>query len=389
MSNERTITHQTRDRQWDIRVNIQSDDDLLRVTEGCMEQYATGKLRYVLIGGPEIGTKPTHSDYQVRHVHICAIFTDNVTKGAVLCRFNIKEGNGYYMVPRNRDLPYKGWRDHHIKEFSKIDETKTIVYEAGELPKDVGEKRITKRSEAEKKETTATVLKNLKALLMKGMDDEAFEYAPRNFLLYGERLKAAFARQKKPITKDANPHLWIHGFPGTGKTAIMQFIYPRTYPKDLNNRFFDLYNEKDHDHIMLEDLDHTNVEKLGIQFLKTLCDEKGFPIDQKYKSPQPTVATILVTSNFTINEVVPEGKGVDETKMALHRRFVQLRVDNLYRLVGLKLIPKYERTQLKLAKNNDYSKLFMTWDYLQDMPLGNEVLEPYHYQNLIRNAFFH
>ena len=33
---------------------------------------------------------------------------------------SIKQGNGYYLVPRNRDLPYSGWKTHHIKSFSKI-----------------------------------------------------------------------------------------------------------------------------------------------------------------------------------------------------------------------------------------------------------------------------
>lgn len=135
-------------------------------------------------------------------------------------------------------------------------------------------------------------------------------------------------------------------------------------------------------------MDHANVEKLGIQFLKTLCDESGFPIDQKYKTPQLTKSTILVTSNFTIDAVVPEGKGVDETKMALHRRFLELRIDQFYKLVGLKLIPKYERNQLKLKGNNDPKAVFMTWNYLRDTPTGEEVKEPEYYQNLIVDMYY-
>lgn len=239
----------------------------------------------------------------------------------------------------------------------------------------------------EKKSTTDEVLRKIRKLIEEDKEDEAFQLYPRNYILYGERLKS-LVKQKKPEGASAAPHIWVYGFPGTGKTAIMNFIYPKTYKKDLNNRFFDLYDGKIHDHIMLEDLDHANVEKLGIQFLKTLCDESGFPIDQKYKTPQLAKSTILVTSNFQINAVVPEGKGVDETKMALHRRFWELRIDQLYKILGLKLIPKYERNQLKINGNNDPKAVFMTWNYLRDTPTGEEVKDPEYYQQLIVDMYY-
>lgn len=308
---------------------------------------------------------------------------------AIIKNWGIIEGNGYYLVPRNRDLPYQGWRDHHTKTFSKVDETSTVIYEAGELPKDEGRgiKRKLERSETEKKETTDVVLKRIRTLLEEGKDKEAFETYPRNFILYGERIKALI-QQKKPTAKRVHPHIWVYGFPGTGKTAIMNFLYPNTYKKDLNNRFFDLYDDKIHDHVMLEDFDHACVDKLGIQFLKTICDESGFPIDQKYKTPQLTKTTVLVTSNFTINDIVPEGKGVNETKQALHRRFMQVCISDLLRLLGLKLIPKYERDILKLKGTNTAKSIFMTWDYVQGIPTGEEVREPEHYQEIILKYYY-
>nr|UQB76439.1 nonstructural protein [Flumine parvovirus 18] len=224
-------------------------------------------------------------------------------------------------------------------------------------------------------------------MLESDKEEEAFEKYPRNYLQYGEKLKTLI-KQKKPVQKKHHPHIWVYGFPGTGKTAVMNFLYPQTYKKDLNNRFFDLYDDKIHSHVMLEDLDHANVDKLGIQFLKTLCDESGFPIDQKYKTPQLTKTTVLVTSNFTIGDVVPEGKGVDETKMALHRRFLQVRIDDLLRFLGLKLIPSYERKQLKLNGNNDPAAVFMTWDYVMNYPTGEEVKDPTYYQNMILERYY-
>ena len=130
-------------------------------------------------------------------------------------------------------------------------------------------------------------------------------------------------------------------------------IYPKYFNKNLDTKFLDRYDDKVHSHVLLQDVDHHSVERLGVQFFKSICDEAGYPIDQKYKTPQLTRATILVTSNFTINEIVPEGKGVDQTKMALHRRFLQLRIDTLQQYLGIKLINEYDRKRLKSQGNND------------------------------------
>lgn len=383
------VSYKHEDRQWDARINVQSDEYLRELVGRIMDECAgSGKFKYVLIGGVEIGTRPNHDDYKVKHVHIAAIFNNRASKASIIKNWGIIEGNGYYLVPRNRDLPYAGWRAHHVKEFSKVDKNETVLYEWGELPKDVGEKRKIERSAAEKKETTDEVLKKMRTMLEEGQDKLAFDTYPRTFLQWGEKLKSMIT-QKKPTGTRAHPHIWVYGFPGTGKTAVMNFIYPATYKKDLQNRFFDLYDDKIHDHIMLEDLDHANVEKLGIQFLKTICDESGFPIDQKYKTPQLTKSTILVTSNFTIYDIIPKGfPGVDETKMALGRRFLEVRVDKLLSILGLKLISKYEQKQLKLKGNNDPSAVFMTWDYVRDCPTGEQVKEPKHYQDLIIAAYY-
>lgn len=377
-----SVQYNHEDRQWDIRLNVPTDEYLQSLTESIMLEWANGKFKYILIGGIELGTKPYQDDYKVRHVHIAVIFNNRASKSSIITNWGITEGHGYYMVPRNRDLPYSGWRDHHIKEYSKIDATKTIIFENGELPKDYANaKSKTQRSEAEKKDTTDNVLRKMRELLENGKDEEAFQLYPRNYILYGERLKTMLKQKASFKNSMEHPHIWLHGWPGTGKTQIMKLVYPNMYKKDLGNRFFDLFDKDVHTHIMLEDLDHQNVDKLGIQFLKTLCDEAGFPIDQKYKTPQLARATVLVTSNFIINDVVPEGKGVDETKVALHRRFVQIRIDNLLRLLELKMLPLYERTQMK--KRNEEKCIFMTWNYNIDCPMGLPIKTPEEYQKII------
>lgn len=388
-ANSANVSPQTQDRQWDMRYNVQLDADLDDFIGRATEQFSNGKLKYILIGGPEIGTKPTQGDYQIRHVHIALLFHNPISKSAIVKNFGIKEGNGYYLVPRNRDLPYSGWRSHHSKEFSKVDKTKTICYEAGELPSDGPQKDITKRSAEEKKRKLDEILPEMRDMLQRGEDEQAFQKFPRTYLQYGEKLKSMILQTSTTLQGDySNPHIWLFGFPGTGKTSLFQLVYPNMYKKDLNNRFFDLYDGKVHSHIMLEDMDHQNVDKLGIQFLKTLCDESGFPIDQKYKTPQLARATILVTSNFHIDEIVPEGKGVDATKMALHRRFWQIRVDELQKLLHVKLLPKYERNLLKSEGVNDVRRIYIDWDYIRNCPTGTPLRSNEDYQKIIRNTYY-
>ena len=148
------------DRQWDGRFNVQTDESLSDLLSGIKSQYEQGKLQYILVGGVEVGTRPYQDDYQVKHVHVAAIFNNRVSKRSILTNWNIKSGNGYYLVPRNRDLPYSGWRSHHIKEFSKVDKTKPILFEMGTLPQDQGKKNVQASEEEKKRKIDEVLIEN-------------------------------------------------------------------------------------------------------------------------------------------------------------------------------------------------------------------------------------
>lgn len=391
----RFVSFQTEDRQWDARFNVQLDSDLEQLLGAAKREFESGKLKYLLIGGIEIGTKEFQDDFNIRHVHVALIYVNRVSKRAILKNLDIKQGNGYYLVPRNRSLPYSGWKNHHTKEFSKEDPTKLVLLEMGTLPadKDSQGKAIVKRSEVEKKRKVDEILIDMRAMLEKGEDDEAFKKYPRTYIQYGEKLKALLCQRKDLLTSTGDPHIWLHGPPGTGKSAILAYVYPKTYKKNLYNKFFDLYDPKIHDHVMLEDLDHDAVDALSTNFLKTLCDESGFPIDQKYKTPQLTRSVILVTSNFTIQAVIDQSEecnvfGKSANMAAMLRRFWQVNVYEFMRILGVKLIPKYEINQLKKEGNIDPSRLFMSYDYVSDCPTGEPIKTPEEYQKVIKDTFY-
>lgn len=385
--NKSNVTFNTQDRQWDARFNVQLEQDLDALVSKIKEEWDNNKFRYILVSGVEIGTRPYQDDYQVKHVHVAAIFHNRVSKSSILKNWNIKQGNGYYLVPRNRDLPYQGWRDHHVKLFSKVDPESTILFENGVLPEDVERKRPGP-SELEKKRKIDDVLIDMRTLIEDGKSEEAFTKYPRNYLIYGERLKAMVTQKRDFFKNNGDPHIWLHGYAGTGKTAILSYVYPDYYKKNLHNKFFDLYDPEVHSHTILEDLDHEAVERLSINFLKTICDESGFAIDQKYKTPQLTRTTVLVTSNFTIKEVMPEGPGEDINLSAMMRRFYMVNIFNFLRLLNLKLIPKEDRNRLKQEGNNDPSKLFISWDHVIDCPTGTPMRSPADYREMIRNAYY-
>nr|QKE54887.1 MAG: replication protein [Parvoviridae sp.] len=384
----KSVSFNHEDRQWDCRFNVQTDADLDELLAAIKSEDDQGKLKYILVGGLEIGTKSYQDDYNVRHVHVCVILHNRTSKRALLHNWKIKEGNGYYLVPRNRDLPYSGWRNHHIKPFSKVDPTKLVLYENGDLPKDLKRKRAD-ASEEEKKLTSDEIFREIRSMIVEDKDDLIiFNRFPRTFTIYGEKIKSTTKQRRITACNEGNPHLWIEGYPGTGKTAILNFIYPKLFKKNLFNKYFDLYDPKEHTHVMLEDLDHEAIKTLSINFVKTLCDEAGFAIDQKYKTPQLARTTVLVSSNFTIRDLVPEGAGYDQNLTAICRRFWQIKIYELLRLLQLKLVPKYQLAVLKKEGNSDMSKVFMDWDYLSDSPTGKELKKPEEYQQIIRDYFF-
>ena len=176
MSNKTFVPFHTLDREWDARFNVPTDDDLEILLAAVKAESAQGKLRYVLVSGLEIGTRPFHDDYLIRHVHVALLFMNRVSKQSILKNLCVKQGNGYYLVPRNRDLPYSGWVKHHTKKETKISEDSLQLFEYGELPQDRpnASAQVQKRSDEEKKRKLDDIIIEMKGMIEDGQDDEAF-----------------------------------------------------------------------------------------------------------------------------------------------------------------------------------------------------------------------
>ena len=210
--------------------------------------------------------------------------------------------------------------------------------------------------------------------------------------MYGEKVKSMVCQRKDFFKANGDPHIWLHGTAGVGKSSLLAYIYPKTYKKNLYNRFFDLYKPTEHTHVLLEDLDHAAVETLGLNFIKTLCDESGFTYDQKYKSAQPARTTVIITSQFDISNILTHLEKQIETAeqgKALRRRFFEIRAIELHRLLGIKLRNNYELKLLKQQGNMEPGACFMAWNYLEDMPSVHNLPTPEQCQAKIREAYYH
>jgi hypothetical protein len=391
MSGNNLVPFHHVDREWDARFNVPTQEDLDQLLKFIKAEVEAGKFRYCLVGGVEIGQRPYQDDYLIRHVHCGLVYNNRVTKSSIIKNLGIKTGNGYYLVPRKREFPYSGWKSHHTKPETKVSSDSLLLYEYGVLPQDKisPETQITKRSDEEKKRKLDDIIVEMRGMIEQGNDEEAFKKFPRNYLTYGEKIKAMIMQKRDFFKTKGDPHIWLWGNPGTGKSAILQVIYPEYYNKNMDNRFFDRYLDGKHSHVLLQDVDHNSMEKLGVQFFKSICDEAGYPIDAKYKTPQIARLTVLVSSNFTIPDVVPEDlKGRRENLQALLRRFWMVNIKDFLPLLGIKMLSKYEINQLKKAGNLDPRQLFMTWDYIRDCPVGEPLKTAEEYQKIIREKFY-
>lgn len=102
------VPFHTVDREWDARFNVPVEEDVELLVANIKSEAQAGKYRYVMISGIEVGTKPYQPDYLIRHVHVAFVFINRVSKSSILKNLQIKQNLGYYLVPRNKALPYSG-----------------------------------------------------------------------------------------------------------------------------------------------------------------------------------------------------------------------------------------------------------------------------------------
>lgn len=119
--------------------------------------------------------------------------------------------------------------------------------------------------------------------------------------------------QKVPPDLNGVCGVWFHGPPRTGKSRAARDLYPGAYDKPCN-KWWDGY--RDHPFVIIDDFDK-NHEVLG-HHLKRWADRYSFPAEHKGHTYQIRPQKIIVTSNYSIEEIF--GKDPVLTQ-ALQERF--------------------------------------------------------------------
>lgn len=116
--------------------------------------------------------------------------------------------------------------------------------------------------------------------------------------------------------------LWYYGPPMTGKSTAARAVPGTRYDKPCN-KWWDGYQGEDN--VILDDFDH-NHKALG-HHLKRWADKYAFPAEMKGTTIQIRPKLIIVTSNYSIDDIFADDPVLAD---ALKRRFKRTHYDKLY-----------------------------------------------------------
>ena len=360
------------DRQWDIRINLAPGDGSLENARTELQWFldkcrAWDKIKYIFVGGIEVGENPSQDDFKRFHVHAALIlFTPNTRRSVVhnLCLsvYSNRQQRNYYLAKRNPFASFTGWRNHHAKEATKVDE-EIVSLEWGEPPKEYASQLLKKGEPGKLKQDD--MLREIMQLFAQGKKDIAFQEYPALTLRYHAQITAMVKTRKElPAAIDHTPRLWIWGEPGTGKSAYIAWKYPKAFKKSMSRNEIQYWNGIDldwHTHVYLEDIGPDAFQDLGMEQLKQWSDAShGYTIAMKYGAPIYGVnLPLVVTSNYKPTELLrPDQRFPMTEAAAITRRFEIIHIKDLLTREGVELKSKEELKELKKSKNADFGLCF-------------------------------
>jgi Putative viral replication protein/RNA helicase len=119
---------------------------------------------------------------------------------------------------------------------------------------------------------------------------------------------------RAPVSRPDINGIWYYGRPGTGKSKRAWEQYPDAYPKPATTKWWNGYRGEVS--CIIDDL---SPEGIGLQHLLVWTDRYPWYVETKGGMMPLEVITIVVTSNFTPEEVYPNAAKVSIE--ALKRRF--------------------------------------------------------------------
>lgn len=348
-------------------------DGWLPVIQADLSSYPT-RFQRLLVSGAELCPETGR-----RHVHVYVEF-DNQKHSGQLDRFLHLTGVSKPFIKAACKADYNRIRQDYTKISTKedpsvlllIDWPSKTLHDRDDEETDTMDERPTKKTKMANHE--------LRALVESG-NIEAIKDWNYNFYLRNKGSIEAEAAKHRPKTFDqVKEHLWIVGKPGTGKSAITQYLWPQAYQKDLCNQNFEEYNNEDI--VVLDDMDNKRLRQMTVGKLKNLCNPAGIQCKVNYGTVF-VKAQIIVTSNYSIKECfkhkgkvryVPNPDHVQEEipieedvdYIAIKRRFKEITIEELLLEKKLRLMTKEQINELSLEEKGTY-QIFEEYDaYTED-----------------------
>lgn len=143
------------------------------------------------------------------------------------------------------------------------------------------------------------------------------EDIPKDILIrhHGALNKIKESNQQKPLPLTELSNVWYHGPPGSGKTRKAHADHPDAYLKGLT-KWWNGYT--DQEVVIIDDMDPCH--RVLTQEMKEWCHHYPFPAEFKGGEKCIRPKSIIVTSNYSIDEIWEDAI----TRAAMHRRFTEV-----------------------------------------------------------------
>jgi predicted AAA+ superfamily ATPase len=333
--------------QWDIRINVPTDNDLNACITNIQRRYERDNIVYVHVSGVE---KSTTSEQ--RHVHIALILQNRTSKNSVIRKFINNPGHGYYVAARDMTMDLYAWIEYHAKKETKVNpDGPGLILELGRLPRKRVNMTEEQREEKIKKQKSAKAEQwERRRVLVKAQDWETLDEEFPGFIwsTSGQNMKRELLKQandefNEPLQGPLNNFI-IWGPSGSGKSSSISLLYPQCYKKQKGTQFWDAYDRTDPNHsvVWIDEFSKETLKTLcgkpdgGFEFLKELGDRYPVTIDEKYtKGYKIRPKMIVITMNEHPDSLLPK-RATEVNRQALYRKFRILHVSEWLKMNGLK-----------------------------------------------------
>lgn len=322
--------------QWDIRINVPTQNDVDQVITNIKKRWETDNVVYVHVSGVE----KSHTSGQL-HVHIALILQNRTSKNSIIRKYINNPRHGFYVAPRDTSKSVDDWVAYHAKPQSKIDPSVPFLFMAGKLPR---ARRIVTAEERQAREETKVSeraqmwARRRELILQQDWETLDIEFPGFIWSTSGQNMKRELLKQandefNEPLQGPLNNFI-IWGPSGSGKSSSISLLYPNCYKKQKGTQFWDAYDRTNPDHaiVWIDEMSKETLKTLtgktdgGFEFLKELGDRYAVTVDEKYtKGYKIRPKMIIITMNEHPDTLLPK-RGVEVNKKALYRKFKILHV---------------------------------------------------------------